>query len=65
MLLSAFDESRCLRYFCSLLQRQFGRLYAKVAVYVSLEGAYSDIFVDFLFFLWDQSSSSSPGTATT
>ncbi len=47
---STFDESRCLRYFCSLLQRQFGRLYAKVAVYVSLEGAYSDIFVDFLFF---------------
>ena len=46
MQLSAFDESRCLRYFNSLLQRQFGRLYAKVAVYVSLEGAYSDIFVD-------------------
>ena len=47
MQLSAFDESRCLRYFNSLLQRQFGRLYAKVAVYVTFTASCSDSLVDF------------------
>ena len=48
MQLSTFDESRCLRYFISLLQRQFCRLLMKVAVYVTLTVSCSDSLVDFM-----------------
>ena len=48
MQLSTFDESRCLRYFYSLLQRQFGRLLMKVAVYVTFAASCSDSLVDFM-----------------